>query len=156
MCGNICKLLFHKGLVSEHRKNSYNSNIKRANSLNKLFFKVKVKWLSHVRLFVTPWTVAYQVPPSMEFSGKRTGVGCHFLLQRIFLTQRSNPGLPHCRQMLYQLSHQGRVLFHTSLYWLSASHLVLCLLLWLGNFHYSIFQITSFFFSIIYSDVHCH
>ena len=30
--------------------------------------KVKVKSLSHVRLFVTPWTVVYQAPPSMEFS----------------------------------------------------------------------------------------
>ena len=30
--------------------------------------KVKVKSLSHVRLFVTPWTVAYQAPPSMGFS----------------------------------------------------------------------------------------
>ena len=28
-----------------------------------------------------------------------TGVGCHFLLQGIFLTQGLNPGLPHCRQM---------------------------------------------------------
>ena len=33
-------------------------------------------------------------------------MGCHFLLQRIFLTQESNPGLPHCRQTLYRLSHQ--------------------------------------------------
>ena len=30
--------------------------------------KVKVKLVSCVRLFVTPWTVAYQAPPSMEFS----------------------------------------------------------------------------------------
>ena len=30
--------------------------------------KVKVKWLSHVQLFVTPWTVAYQAPLSMGFS----------------------------------------------------------------------------------------
>ena len=36
-----------------------------------------------------------------------TGVGCHFLLQRIFPTQGSNPGLPHCRQTLYHLSHHG-------------------------------------------------
>ena len=42
-----------------------------------------------------------------DFPGKSTGVGCHFLLQRIFLTQGSNPGLLHCRQMLYSLSHQG-------------------------------------------------
>ena len=39
--------------------------------------------------------------------GKNTGVGCHFLLQEIFLTQGLNPGLPHCRQTLYRLSHQG-------------------------------------------------
>ena len=39
--------------------------------------------------------------------GKNTRVGCHALLQRIFLTQGSNPGLPHCRQILYCLSHHG-------------------------------------------------
>ena len=32
---------------------------------------------------------------------------CHFLLQGIFPTQGSNLGLPHCRQILYHLSHQG-------------------------------------------------
>ena len=42
-----------------------------------------------------------------DFPGKSTGVGCHFLLQGIFPTQGSNPGLPHCRQTLYRLSHQG-------------------------------------------------
>ena len=36
--------------------------------------------------------------------GKNTGVGCHALLQGIFLTQGSNPGLPHCRRILYCLS----------------------------------------------------
>ena len=40
-----------------------------------------------------------------DFPGKNTGVGCHFLLQRIFPTQGSNPGLLHCRQILYHLSH---------------------------------------------------
>ena len=38
---------------------------------------------------------------------KNTGMGCHFLLQGIFPTQGLNPSLPHCRQTLYQLSHQG-------------------------------------------------
>ena len=33
-----------------------------------------------------------------DFPGKSTGVGCHFLLQRIFPTQGSNPGLPHYKQ----------------------------------------------------------
>ena len=39
--------------------------------------------------------------------GKSTGVACYFLLQGIFPTQGSNPGLPHCRQTLCHLSHQG-------------------------------------------------
>ena len=38
--------------------------------------------------------------------GKNTGVGCHALLQGIFPTQGSNTGLPHCRWILYHLSHQ--------------------------------------------------
>ena len=44
----------------------------------------------------------------MEFSSHNTGVGSLPLLQGIFPTWGSNPGLPHCRQNLYQLSHQGR------------------------------------------------
>ena len=47
--------------------------------------------------FLRPW----------DFPGKSTRVGCQFLLQGIFPTQGSNPDLPHCRQTLYPLSHQG-------------------------------------------------
>ena len=39
--------------------------------------------------------------------GQNTGVGSLSLLQGIFLTQGSNPGLPYCRRILYQLSHKG-------------------------------------------------
>ena len=39
--------------------------------------------------------------------GQNNGVGSLSLLQGIFLTQGLNPGLPHCRQILYQLSHTG-------------------------------------------------
>ena len=39
--------------------------------------------------------------------GQNTGVGICSLLQGIFPTQGSDPGLPHCRCILYQLSHQG-------------------------------------------------
>ena len=53
--------------------------------------RVTCTWLLH------PW----------DFLGKSTGVDCYFLLQGIFLTQGLNPGLPHCRQTLYHLSHQG-------------------------------------------------
>ena len=38
-------------------------------------WEVKVKSLSRVRLFATPWTTAYQAPLSMDFPGKSTGVG---------------------------------------------------------------------------------
>ena len=39
---------------------------------------------------MTPWIVVHQPPLSMDFLGKNTGVGCHFLLQGIFLTQGQN------------------------------------------------------------------
>ena len=52
-------------------------------------------------------------PPSSSVHGdspdKNTGVGCHVLPQEIFPTQGLNPGLPHCRQILYHLSHQGNL-----------------------------------------------
>ena len=51
--------------------------------------------LSRVQLSVTPWTVTYQVPLSMEFfrQGNNTGMCCHFLLQGIFLTKGKNSSL---------------------------------------------------------------
>ena len=69
------------------------------------FLNVKVNSLSRVWLFVTPWTVTCQAPPSMGFSRQEYWVGCHCLLQGIFPTQGSNLGLPHCRHTLYRLSH---------------------------------------------------
>ena len=44
-------------------------------------WKVKVKSLSRVWLLATPWTAAHQAPPSMDFPGKSTGVGCHCCLR---------------------------------------------------------------------------
>ena len=41
------------------------------------------------------------------YIGKNTGVGSYSLLQGIFPIQGSSPGLLHCRQILYHLSHQG-------------------------------------------------
>ena len=60
---------------------------------------------------VSPWTVTCQGPLSMGFSGKNTGVGCHFLLQGIFPTQELNLGLLHCGQILYQLSLKESLFF---------------------------------------------
>ena len=42
-------------------------------------WRVKVKYLSHVRLFETPWTAAYQAPPSMGFSRQEYWSGVPFL-----------------------------------------------------------------------------
>ena len=60
---------------------------------------------SRVQLFATPWTVS---PPVCsvhgDSPGKNARVGCHALLQGIFLTQRWNSHLPpllHCRRILY-------------------------------------------------------
>ena len=63
----------------------------------------KWKSLSRVWLFVTPWTIY----SSWNSLGQNPGMGSHSLLQGIFLTQGSNPGLPHCRQILYQLNYKG-------------------------------------------------
>ena len=54
-----------------------------------------------------PMDCSPQAPRPWESLGKNTGVGCHFLLQGIFPTPGSNPGLLHCRQILHCLSHQG-------------------------------------------------
>ena len=43
-----------------------------------MYLKVKVKSLSHVRFFATPWTVAHQAPPSMEFSRQEYWSGLPF------------------------------------------------------------------------------
>ena len=46
--------------------------------------------------------------------GQNTRVGSLCLLLGIFPTQGSNPGLPHCRQIIYQLSHKGSQIFYIS------------------------------------------
>ena len=60
-----------------------------------------VQLLSHVRLFATSRTVACWVLCPWDFPGENTGVGCHFLLQGIFLTQGLNLGLLHWQGILY-------------------------------------------------------
>ena len=62
----------------------------------------KWKSLSRVQLFATHGLYSPRNSP-----GQNTGVGSLSLLQWIFPTQKSNPGLLRCRQILYQLSYQG-------------------------------------------------
>ena len=69
-----------------------------------------------VLCWVTQWcptlcnSMYYSPPVSFvhgDFPGKNTAVGYHALIQGIFTTQKSNPGFPSCRQILYHLIHQG-------------------------------------------------
>ena len=79
-------------------------------------------WVSCITgRFFTIWATSESesrsvVPDSLQPHGlyspwnspaKNTGEGIHSFLQGIFLTQGSNPGLLHYRQILYHLSHQG-------------------------------------------------
>ena len=64
-----------------------------------------MKSLSRVQLFATPWTVAYQAPLSMGFPRQDYWSGLPFPSPGDL--PGLNPGLPHCRLMLYCLSHQG-------------------------------------------------
>ena len=68
--------------------------------------------LSRVRLFLTPWTVAARFCP-WDSPSKNTRVGCHFLIQGIFLTHGSNPSLPYSRQILYHRT-ASEAMFSTS------------------------------------------
>ena len=66
----------------------------------------KYKWSesrSVASLFATPWTIY----SPWDSPGQTTGVNSLSLLQGIFPTQGSNPGLRHCRQILYWLSYKG-------------------------------------------------
>ena len=82
-------------------------------------------WLLHYRWILYPWATGEAQSESESCSvlsdslrhrglyspwnspGQHTGMGSLFFLQWIFPTQGSNPDLLHCRQILYQLSHQG-------------------------------------------------
>ena len=63
---------------------------------NEWKWKVKVKSLSRVRLPATPWTAAHQAPPSMDFPGKSTGVGCHCLLRPSYYLASKQGFFLHC------------------------------------------------------------
>ena len=103
---------------------------------------------------------------------KNTGVGCHALLQEIFPTHGSNPGLPHCRQILYRLSHQGSdynlltgLLSLLSTFQNSVTLLQRHIIKWSPSQYFSSFYVLSFliwlhpifhlFFLFVYSYLLC-
>ena len=68
---------------------------------------MKLKSLSHVQLFATPWTVAPQAPRSMGFSRHEYWSGLPFPSPGDLPNPGIEPGLLHYRQTLYRLSYQG-------------------------------------------------
>ena len=66
---------------------------------------------SRVQLFETPWTVAYQAPPSMEFSRQEYWTGLHFFPQGIFSPQESNPCLLYWQMEFFFTAPPGKPIF---------------------------------------------
>ena len=77
--------------------------------------------------------------------GRNIGVGCHFLLQGIFPTQRSNPGLLHCRHILYHLSQLSKLqeIMEDWGAWRAAVHGVIKSWTWLSNWTTTIMNCPS-------------
>ena len=75
---------------------------------------MKVKSLSCVRLYVTTWTAAFQAPPLMGFSRQEYWSGLPFPSPEDIPDPGIDPGLRHCRQMVYHLSHQRSPSFEFS------------------------------------------
>ena len=80
------------------------------------------------------------LPAELPEKPMNTGVGTLSFLQEIFPTQGSNPSLVHCRQILYQLSYQGSLIYV----------LIYCLCLFLSHLLHSV--IGSRFSHLIRTD----
>ena len=99
--------------------------------------KVKVKSLSHVRLFVTPWTVACQDPPSMELSRQQYWSGLPFLSPGDLPNPGIEPGSPTLQADALLSEPPGKPLFYMTWALISFSHVfpfLVCLCPILDNF----------------------
>ena len=127
--------------------------------------KVKVLVTQSCPMLCDPLDSSPSRPSSIygNYPGKNIGVGCHSLLQVIFLIQGSNPGLLHCRQILYHLSHQGSPNFFTNLavtQLLGSKELSAGTEVYLGRLMGINYQISAFlsigFIGDFWTIVHCH
>ena len=78
----------------------------------------QTEWLNWTELRLQPTRLLCP----WVFPGKNPGVGCHFLLQRIFLTQGSNLGLLQLQADSLPLSHQGNTIKHAFFCLMKCSH----------------------------------
>ena len=109
--------------------------------LNKGTGCVCVSLLSHVQLFCDHMDCSGLLCP-WNSPGKNTGAGSHSLLRGIFLTQGSNPGFLHCRQILYHLSHQGSPWHWNGAQLALCVWTVQCIVGWDYQLHYSGYYIS--------------
>ena len=84
-------------------------------------WKVKMKSLSHVRLFATPWTAAYQAPPSMGFSRQEYWSGVPLPSLHIYthtdlprLTMGLHPKIPNINWKYKWKTYLINLIFQTS------------------------------------------
>jgi len=94
--GEIFPKYFRKYINNVYNKESLEINNRKIKNIN----TVKVLVAQLCLTLCDPRLLCPQ-----DFPSKNTGVGCHFLVQGIFLNQGSNPGLLHGRLILYCLSH---------------------------------------------------
>ena len=96
------------------------------------FLKIKSHSPKLCPIFMTLWAVTHQAPLSMEFPRQEY---CHFLLQGIFSIQGSNPGLLHCKQIIFWLRHQVEkgVVSSNFQRWRKGVSVSLCLTAWAGH-----------------------
>ena len=93
-------------LLLQHKRNLKN----KQNKLHYLLFMYFTVCVNHSVVSDPLWLHGLQPPRLLcawNCPGKNTGVGCHSLLQGIFSSHGSKPGLLHCGQILYCLSPQG-------------------------------------------------
>ena len=79
---------------------------RRAKTCRTLYTYCGNCWFSCVQLLPPHALYPARLLRLWDSPEKNTGEGCHFLLQGIILTQKLNPGLLHCRQILYGLSYE--------------------------------------------------
>ena len=78
---------------------------------------MKVNTLSHLRLFATPWTVAYQTPPSMEFSRQECWNGLPFLSPGDLPNPGIEPRSPALQAVTLPSESPGKPIRISSLFW---------------------------------------
>ena len=99
-----------RGQVYKRKKDMFFASKKHGCPLCILLLKKKIlpKWTESGCCSVMSNSLwSHGLYSTWNSPGQNTEVGSLSLLQGIFPTQGSNPGLPHCRQILYQLSHRG-------------------------------------------------